>query len=77
MGKWHQRPKEQGEEAAELGGMRFLLKASWSFLERRKAENRRDRKHQMGTQWMGDECQRTSVLWSTREARGIWAKNKQ
>lgn len=28
--------------------MRFLPKAPWSFLERRKAENRRDRNHQRG-----------------------------
>lgn len=54
--------------------MRFLLKAPWSFLERKKAEKRRDKNHQKGTQRLGDECQGTSVLWSTREARGIWAK---
>lgn len=54
--------------------MRFLLKAPWSFLERRKAEKRKDKNHQKGTLRLGDECQGTSVLWSTRKARGKWAK---
>lgn len=72
MGEWDGkmalRVRGQGDEAAELWDMRFLLKASWGFLERRKAENRRDRNHQRGHRgW----------VMSAREPQCYGARGKQ